>query len=334
MGRYFLGVDIGGTKSHAIISDESGGVVGAGMAGPGNHESVGYDGFRRVLHSIVEQAAANAAIRLDEIAGVGLGIAGFDWPSDEEPHRKIITEMLIPAPFAFVNDAVIGLIAGARLGWGISIVAGTGNNCRGRDADGREGRVAGVGRWTGEHGGGGDLVVKAVQGVTMAWTRRGPATQLTERFLAHVGARDVIDLLEGLSRNRYWLGAEAAMLVFEAANEGDAVAQEAIRWVGRELGSMAVGVVRQLQFEALEFDVVLTGSLYKGSPLIAEMVAKTLHEVAPGATLVPLTAPPVVGAVMLGMEQAGTAYTLLRERLVQSASETLYGKPQYEEADE
>ena len=46
--KYFLGVDIGGTKSHALIADESGQVVGFGRAGAGNWEGVGYDGLQQV----------------------------------------------------------------------------------------------------------------------------------------------------------------------------------------------------------------------------------------------------------------------------------------------
>ena len=33
--KYFLGVDIGGTKSHALIADENGQAVGFGQAGAG-----------------------------------------------------------------------------------------------------------------------------------------------------------------------------------------------------------------------------------------------------------------------------------------------------------
>lgn len=36
MTRFFLGIDIGGTKSHALIADEQGRAVGFGVGGPGN----------------------------------------------------------------------------------------------------------------------------------------------------------------------------------------------------------------------------------------------------------------------------------------------------------
>jgi N-acetylglucosamine kinase-like BadF-type ATPase len=324
MTKYFLGVDIGGSKSHAVIADETGHVVGVGQGGPGNHESVGLDGFRDVLHAVVNQACSTANIQKTQIAGGGLGVAGYDWPSDHEPHCQIIDALGLDAPYELVNDAVIGLIAGARQGWGVSVVAGTGNNCRGRDQQGREGRVAGVGFWTDEHGGGYELTAKGVQAVWLAWSKRGPETSLKDKFLARLGARDPLEMIEGLSRGRYHLNASDVVLVFQSAAEGDVVAQNCIRWVGHELGSLAVGVIRQLEFEPLEFDVVLTGSLYKGSPLIAESMAEVIHAVAPGARLVYLNAPPVVGGVLLGMQQAGLDFTPIRDRLVEETKQHLH----------
>ena len=46
MVQYFLGADLGGTKTRVMISDSNGSLLGFGESGPGNHESVGYEGFR------------------------------------------------------------------------------------------------------------------------------------------------------------------------------------------------------------------------------------------------------------------------------------------------
>ena len=199
--------------------------------------------------------------------------------------------------------------------------------------NGREGRVSGVGHWSGEYGGGGDLVRQAMHSVTKAWSKPRTGNDPLQKFIEHVGARDVMDLLEGLSRGRYDLMG-AVMVVFEAAREQDPVAINAVRWLGCELGSLAVGVIRQLQFEALAFDLVLTGSIYKGSPLIAESIGSTVHEVAPSATLVRLTAPPVVGAVMLAMEQVKVDHVPLRDHLIQSTNRMLAGRGYVVEASE
>ena len=44
MTRCFVGVDIGATKSHALVADEEGRAVGFGTAGPGSYEVIGWEG--------------------------------------------------------------------------------------------------------------------------------------------------------------------------------------------------------------------------------------------------------------------------------------------------
>ena len=320
MSKYFLGIDVGATKSHALIADAQGHAVGFGVGGPGSHEVIGYEGLRTVLHTIIDAALASASIGKADIAGAGFGIAGYDWPGDAEPHRQVIASLELPAPYALVNDTIVGLVAGATEGWGVGVVSGTGSNCWGRDRQGREGRMTGGGGMFAEHAGGGDLVGKALQAVALAWGHRGPATRLTEAFLALTGATDALDLLEGLYRGHYRLTAKHAPVVFQVAAEGDAVAQDVIRWAGRELGSLAIGVIRQLGFEHLDFEIVQIGSLYNGSPMMGETMLATIREIAPGARAVRLAAPPVVGGVLLGMEHAGVDYPPLRQTLIESTS--------------
>ena len=319
MMRYFLGVDVGGTKSHALIADETGQALGFGQAGPGNHEVVGYDGLRQVLGEITAQAEAMAGIRRAEIAGAGFGLGGYDWPSERAATLEAIAVLGLQAPVEAVNDTIVGLLAGAEQGWGVALVAGTSNNCRGWDKSRREGRVLGNGAEFGEHGGAYELVLRAVQDVAKAWTRRGPPTALTDAFVRWAGAAAAADLLEGLSQERYFLGGEAAPLVFQVAEQGDPVALAAIRWNAEELASLAVGVIRQLQLQNEAFDVVLVGSFYNAGPLLLNPLAAAIHTAATQARLVRLTVPPVVGATLLGMKVAGVDPAPVRARLIESA---------------
>jgi N-acetylglucosamine kinase-like BadF-type ATPase len=227
---------------------------------------------------------------------------------------------------ALVNDTVIGLIAGARDGWGIAIVAGTRANCWGMDKTGRVAHMTGYGTRMAEGAGGLEMLWKAVQAVSLEWSRRGPPTMLTKYFIEHTGARDVDELIEGLSLERIVLPANAARLIFRAASEGDVVALEIVLWAGRELGSLATGVIRQLHFEALEFDAVLVGNLYRGSPLLVNAMQDTIHAVAPRARLVALTQPPVLGGVLLGMTHAGMDAARVRDALFASAANLLATK--------
>ncbi len=316
---YFLGIDIGGTKSHALLTDAAGNAVGFAEAGPGNHEDVGYTGLIAILTELVDSLERTTGIDRRQIAGAGFGVAGYDWPSERVPTLEAIAALGLTCPVDAVNDTIIGLLAGAEQGWGVALVAGTSNNCRGWDRLHREGRVLGNGPWFGEHGGAAELVMRAVRDVALAWTQRGPQTRLTDAFVAYTGAQDAADLLEGLSQEVYALNADAARLVVQVAHDGDEVAQAALRWTAEELGSLAVGVIRQLVLQDEVFDVVLVGSFYNVGPLLMEPLAATILGEAPHARLVRLEAPPVAGAVLLGMLAAGQEPATVRPRLVAAA---------------
>jgi N-acetylglucosamine kinase-like BadF-type ATPase len=318
--QYFLGVDIGSTKSHALIADRSGRAVGFGISGGGNWEGVGWERAQRALQECVQMAVGAAGIQLSQIVGAGLGIAGYDWDEEREDIHRMVESIGLSSPFTVVNDTIVGLLAGADAGWGVVVVSGTGTNCRGWDAQGREGRVTGIGSIYGEYGGAIEIVNKAIQAVALAWTRRAPATLLSQVFLKHTGAKSVEDLLAGIVRGRYQVSPDSAPLVFRTACDGDPVAEEIIHWAARELADMAVGVIRQLDLENKSFDVVLSGSTFNGSTTMKKIMETQIGLVAPQARLIRLDGPPVIGGVLLGMEQAGIDLNGIRQTLIETTN--------------
>jgi N-acetylglucosamine kinase-like BadF-type ATPase len=324
MSTYFLGVDIGGTKSHALIADNDGNAVGFGTYGPGNHEVVGYEGLRIALHTVSKKALGMARITKDQISAGCFGVAGYDWPSERQPTLDAIRTIGIKAPVEAVNDTIIGLLAGASQGWGVAIVAGTGTNCWGWDKDHHIGRVTGVG--FGEHGGAGCLIDRALSSISYEWTKRGPATQLTPEFLRLTGAKDIPSMIEGIVMGDYYLGSDYAPAVYKVAAQGDPVATSIIQWAGSELGYTTLAVIRQLGIEQLEFEVVLVGSLYEMGEMLTTPMREIITSEAPHARLVRLSSPPVVGGVLLAMQQVGLDPSKLREQLIRSTQELIKKK--------
>ena len=319
---YYLGADLGATKTHTLIVDETGRALGFGESGPGNHEDVGYDGMLDAMQQGLDQALRAAGLTKANIAGAGFGVAGYDWHSEAEATFQTIQRMGLNAPFIYVNDSVPGLVAGAEEGWGVVVVSGTGTNCRGWDREHkREGRVTGHGVLMGEGAGGSELLHRGMQLVGYAWSKRGPATALADAFIKHVGAKDLEDLLRGYTTYEYQVGAEAAPIVFRVAKEGDAVARELIHWAGCELGEMANAIIRQLEFENLAFDVVMTGSMFEGGAMLVDPMRETIQKLAPRARMVRLRVPPVIGSVILGMEAGRAIATpVIRKTMVDTVS--------------
>lgn len=306
MTQFFLGADLGATKTHVLIADELGQLKGFGEAGPGNHESVGYEGFQANLQDAVNQALNAARLTPDQITGSGFGIAGYDWPSERTHMLAVLDTLKLSGKLELVNDTELGLLVGSPRGWGVTVVSGTGCNCCGWDATRSHfGRVTGGGVACGEFAGASELMFMASRALAYEWTGRGPATALTKVFVQKYGVKDLTELLQNFITNELELDPADARLVFQVAAEGDPVALGLIRWAGQELAELAKAVIKQLKFEALDFDLVLIGSMFAGGPLLIDPMKEAVLTYAPHANFIRAEEPPVIGAVLLGMQAAG-----------------------------
>ncbi len=306
----FLGVDAGATKTHALLADERGQALALGRAGCGNWEAVALDGAYEALNCAIQEAVACAGITIAEIAASAFGLAGLDWLSDEPPLREMVKRLGLPGPKVLVNDGFIALRAGSSQPWGVAVIVGTGSAKSGRNRAGQTYRTLGLGGSTGadwgDWGGGEDITEAAIAAAAQEYIGMGPPTVLSARLAAHAGVPDVATMLRDMTRSNLRLR-NATRLVFEAAQEGDPVAQDILAQSARAMARGANLVIRKLGMEGEEFDLVLGGSVCRGGKgsiwmdtLIAEVQA-----VAPRARPVHLEASPATGGVLMAMEAAG-----------------------------
>lgn len=340
----FLGIDVGGSRTRALLADDEGRAIGFGEAGAGNHEIVGYEGLYQAMQQALSAALEEASLRVKPQAsptatrgaatdltianraalrGAGFGVAGFDWESEREETMSAIARLGLACPISLHNDSAIGLAAGSARGWGLNVVAGTSNNCYGLSRDGREGRIAGAGAQVGENGGAAEIAWKALAAVNHARIGRRGRTALTGLLCSAARSANAETLIEAIATDRIQASAAWAPLVFKAAKEGDEAAIEIIDWAGRELGESAAAVIRQLGMEEESFEVVLSGSLFDYEPKLETGLSAALCPVAPHARTVHLGAPPVVGALLLGMAAAGIDASSKRESLLASVKNLL-----------
>lgn len=110
-------------------------------------------------------------------------------------------------------------------------------------------------------------------------------------------------------------------MIIQATRTGDVAAQDVIRWAGEELGWLAVSVARQIDMEQEEFDIIQSGSVFEAGEIITEPMKAVVLKYCPNAKLIRLDGPPVVGAVILGMEQAGFDGYIVRDEIVRTAKD-------------
>lgn len=72
MARYYLGFDVGGSRTRARVVDAGGAVLGAGEAGPGNTR-MGLDHVHAVLREASLQAMATGGLGEEDLGEVAMG---------------------------------------------------------------------------------------------------------------------------------------------------------------------------------------------------------------------------------------------------------------------
>ena len=303
----FIGIDTGATKTHALMTDATGKVLAFEQGGPGNPQSIG--GFRALellLYELTQRICQSADITHEQILAAGLGLAGFDWPSQHDRFFQTARSAGFPKRSYLANDAALGIYAGTSRGWGICVGAGTSFNCRGVGPDGREARAIGDGLNWGEGAGALELAVRAAQMVIAQWLRTGPETRLTDLFMETFDAESLAELVEGMVLRRYPVTAKLAPCIFDVARAGDEPANEAVRWAAGKLADLAIGAARQLDLQEQPFEIVLSGSFFKAGKILIDPMKEKILLVAKHAEFRLLDIPPVCGAVIMAMIKSGS----------------------------
>jgi N-acetylglucosamine kinase-like BadF-type ATPase len=299
--RIYLGVDAGASKTFALAANASGRVIGFGQAGCGNHQSAGP---APALQEIA--AACRQALGQQRASYASFCLAGADLPPDFAMLRPALAALDLAATLDLRNDAWAAMRAGTTSHWGAVVICGSGINAAVRAPDGREFILPSLGALSGDWGGGSAIATAGLGAVARAWDGRGPATALTGLVLRQFGEPHYEALIESLYTEHIPRRSTrvVAPLVFQAALDGDQVAQAIIVRAGSEIGHTAGTLLTRLGLQCEPCEVVTGGSVFKGvGPLLLDAATLALHRLAPRAAFTRALIEPVVGALLLAIEQ-------------------------------
>ena len=133
MREVFLGVDGGGTKTHACIVDLQGNILGTAANGGANWERSGIGSVQKSLDEIIGAALRSAQVQREDIVDSTFALAGIDWEEDQNLFIPVIQELGLQGRCTLINDSFAALFAGAPSGIGCVSIAGTGGKSAGRD---------------------------------------------------------------------------------------------------------------------------------------------------------------------------------------------------------
>jgi N-acetylglucosamine kinase-like BadF-type ATPase len=250
-------------------------------------------------------------------------LAGADLPEDFVLLQESVQVLNLAQIVIIKNDTMAALRSGTTRSWGVVVVCGTGFNAAGVSPEGKEIIFPALGQISGDWGGGHSLSEEMIRSVMRAWDGRGSPTLLTELVLGALSASSVENLLSMLYHEQVDSQRllDLVPLLFDAAEQGDQVAQELVVRMGTEVAVSANALIRRLSMTDRDVEIVLGGSIFKGrGDLMLNTIDRLVHEVAPEARIVRPHHEPVVGAVLLALEAIGVA---VDEALQQALDESL-----------
>ena len=304
---YYLGIDGGATKTHIVLSDATGRLVGEGQSGPSNYHIVGVEQAAANLTSSISQALAESAVAPADVKAACAGMAGFDGPSDYKSVQHILTSVLasfgLACPWRSVNDAVVAWAGAFHGGPGALIAAGSGAVAFAVGATGRSARADGLGHWLGDAGSGYDIGRGGLRAALAALDGRGPATGLTEHFRAIAGSssQEWIGWIAGLDSSIAHAHRQLrsfAPFVVQAAASGDAVARFILKEAGAALANTAASALRKVGL-LTDPQVATAGNVLAHSSCLRQAFRAALKAHLPGCQIVPARAGPAHGATLL-----------------------------------
>ncbi len=303
--RYVLGVDGGGTKTLAVVTDERGRVKGLGRSGGSNFQSAGREGARQELEKAIQSALDRAG--LEKVDAACYAIAGADRDRDFGYIREILSPIDPSLKHVLVNDTIAALRAGTPDGVGVALIGGTGSNCIGMNEQGTVKKAWGLGKITGDKANAWELVEDAIVVALKGVDGRGPETALEPALARAFGVEELVDIIEFSYREspRLVNYADFSKLVFEVAAAGDEVARELLREHGRAAAEAALAVLRSLFSPDEKVSLVLGGSvLQKGAdPSLTLAIKDEVEREFPLVEMIVLEDEPITGAVLRALDE-------------------------------
>jgi N-acetylglucosamine kinase-like BadF-type ATPase len=303
-----LAVDGGNSKADVALVGPSGELLAAVRGPTVSHQAVGLAAGMDRLARLIDDARRGAGLDEDRPAAtIGVyTLAGADYPSDIRLLSRALDGRALAATNIVLNDTFGTLRAGTDRDWGVALICGHGINAAAVAPNGRRARFPAVGEIAGDWGGGTSLGMEALAAAIRGRDGRGPRTGLERAVPLHFGLSRPSAVTRAMYSGRIAEPrvAELSPVVFEAAMGGDAVARAIVDRLADELVAMGVALIRRLHLARLDPEVVLGGGVFRTEDgAFFERLAGGIQAVAPGARLIRLAAPPVVGAALLGLDR-------------------------------
>ena len=298
MSAIVVGVDGGGSRTRAMVADESGHGIVTVEGGPSGVRPGQAEQSADVIAATVREALAACDMSHVIPKVLCVGVAGVGRDVEREALWRALVSRDVAEDVVVHADAKIALDDAFGDGAGLLVVSGTGSIGYGRGPTGTFARCGGWGPVCGDEGSGAWIGRRALSIVTAAHDGREPETVLTGAILTAVEVNEVADLIGWAAGATPAMLAELAPVVMSVAKGGDLRANSLLTLSVEELVVHARTLARLLfGDERAAVPLALGGGLLAKGSLLRKRLVHRLKSAVPGAQLRDEEVVPVRGAV-------------------------------------
>ena len=297
---YILGIDQGGTKTFAAITDTEGNILSC-------HRSAGSfmveSGVPTAVYYMMEAAKValdSAGLKAEDISSVVAGVKGINWPGDDIMVKNELAKHFTASDITACNYSVIAYYSGTVSDTGAVLCAGTGINA----ALFSGGNCFILGDYLRSSlQGATALSVRAIEAVFQSEIGALPETALTELFLDFAGEKSIDALLKRFMCDEEFLEKIKGLTpkIKKLSDEGDEVALDLMTAFAGEVTACFIGALKKKNMVGLDRDIVLTGSVFGRTDGLTAMIADNIKKTAVNANIVYAVYEPIIGACLLGI---------------------------------
>lgn len=303
-----IGIDGGGSKTHAIVADEQGRTI-AEMVGPGSAVRPGQaEHSATVISTVIRDALASCEMTHVVPRALCVGVAGAGRETERQElwqalsTRELATELALHSDFSIALDDAFGD------GPGVLMISGTGSVAFGRGPTGTTSRCGGWGPVCGDEGSGAWIGRRALSVVTASADGREPDTALVGAILTAAQVNETADLIGWAAGAPPSQLATLAPVVLSVAESGDLRANAIVSLAVEELVLHVRSLARQLfGDERAALPLALSGGMMSRGSTLRKRFEHRVKSAVPGAQLRSEEVVPARGAVRAALRIVGEA---------------------------
>jgi len=291
---YYLGIDGGGTKTEALLSDAVGNILRIIKAAGSNPNFVGKDSALKTIIELLSSILRE--IDLNEISQAVLCIPGI------RDYKEELFEMIdFDRKRIHVEGDDLNTFYGALCKeYGAVVLTGTGSFVLGIDKTGKKKVVGGWGPLIGDLGSGYWMGVSALKAVTKYFDGLGRKTVLADKIKKFYGIEDISLLRRVVNHSDISL---LTPLILEAVSEKDKISLSIVKKAAKDLAKMAKRVILELKLDEEEYDLAIAGGISNFGKILWEPFTREIRSRYRKINITKPQFTPSVGSILIALKE-------------------------------